>query len=216
MQTNTAGLVWLIISLYMLCSGWLTGLIVDLEYMEDNSMINNFAIMTVGFFFSPVIIGSIWIYRVVVNIAYWLKKCFPFKKKIIKRNDGSPYLIRYTICQFGCFSIKLHKILISDFACLHDHPWAFISIILRGGYIEHTKKKGPTLEAGSYVYKGFAESRLYGAGSVLYRQANHAHRLEIHQPAWTLVVTFKKTRDWGFYTPFGWVGWRQYNQDETC
>lgn len=126
-----------------------------------------------------------------------------FRKKIIYRltsEDRVPYLIRWNL--FGCkwFSVKLHKILLSDDACLHDHPWTFISLILRGGYVEET----------------FSGKRLYGPGSILYRPAWWAHRLEIFQPAITLVITFKKQRQWGFFTKFGWIAHNKYNQSKTC
>lgn len=126
------------------------------------------------------------------------------KKKVITRltnGDKTPYMIRWNLFQCPWFSIKLHKILLSDDACLHDHPWSFISFILKGGYVE---------QSSGYVKK------LYGAGSILYRPAHYAHRLDIFQPAYTLVITFKKTREWGFYTPDGWVRHYEYSQSNRC
>ncbi|MES2810037.1 MAG: hypothetical protein V4619_15505 [Bacteroidota bacterium] len=123
-----------------------------------------------------------------------------YKKKIITRADGAAYLVRYSVFSCRWFAVKVHNILLSDPACPHDHPWSFISLIMRGGYVEHT----PT------------GSKVFGAGSLLYRPADYVHRLEVHQPVWTLVVTFKKTRPWGFYTKNGWVHWRAYNPQNTC
>lgn len=66
-----------------------------------------------------------------------------FSKRIIKRRNNQPYLIRWTILGLGIdsswFSIKVHNILMSDEECLHNHPWAFISIILKQGYREHVQ-----------------------------------------------------------------------------
>lgn len=126
-----------------------------------------------------------------------------FSKKVITRltsNDEKPYLIRYSIFSCKWFAIKIHKILISDDDCLHDHPWAFITFILKGGYVEHTTKG----------------SKVYGRFSLLYRHLYHKHRLEIHQPAWTLVVTFKKKKSWGFFTKNGWVEWFKYRSTGGC
>lgn len=124
-----------------------------------------------------------------------------YKRKVISRgDDGKPYLIRYSIFSCAWFAIKIHNILLSDHDCLHDHPWNFISIILWGGYVEHTVKG----------------TRIYHPGNILYRKATHAHQLQIHQPAWTFVITFKKKREWGFFTPSGWIKWFNYNPKNNC
>jgi len=122
------------------------------------------------------------------------------KRKIIYRDDNKPYLIRYTLFTCRWFSVKIHNILLSDPSCQHDHPWSFITVLLKGGYVEHT----PT------------GSKVYGAGCILYRPADYVHRLEVHQPVWTFVITFKKTRPWGFYTKRGWVVWHQYISGPNC
>ncbi len=122
------------------------------------------------------------------------------RKRIIRREDNADYLIRWTLFTCPLFSIKFHKILVSDYDCMHDHPWAFITLLLKGGYVEHT----PT------------GSKIYHPGRLLYRPAKYVHRLEIHQPCYTLVVTFRKVRSWGFITKRGWVPWRQYTANSSC
>ncbi|MFA6057253.1 MAG: hypothetical protein WC756_03565 [Taibaiella sp.] len=122
------------------------------------------------------------------------------KKKIIKREDDAAYMIRYTLFTCRWFSVKIHNILLSDPSCLHDHPWAFITFLFKGGYVEHT----PT------------GSKVYGKGSLLYRPASYIHKLEIHQPVWSFVITFKKVRKWGFITPRGWVEWFKYKPQNNC
>jgi hypothetical protein len=121
-------------------------------------------------------------------------------KKIITRAGDVPLLIRWNLFECKFFSIKIHKLVSSDPACPHDHPWAFITFLLKGGYVEHTLQ-------GSKVYSRF---------SLLYRPAHYLHRLEIHQPVYTFVITFKKVREWGFQTPAGWVKWFRYNPTNTC
>ena len=122
------------------------------------------------------------------------------KKTIIERGDGADYLIRYSIFTCKWFAIKVHKILLSDHDCLHDHPWKFISFIIKGGYVEHTVKG----------------SRIYHPMNLLIRPAEFKHRLELHQPAWTVVITFKKVRVWGFHTPKGFVEWFKFNSTGKC
>jgi hypothetical protein len=127
------------------------------------------------------------------RLRFW----YLFKKTVLRIKDGRAnpiYLIRYSLFTCTWFSIKLHKIMMSDDDCMHDHPWSFISIILKGGYVEHTEKG----------------KRLYGVGSILWRPAPSVHKLEVFQPATTLVITFKRQRQWGFITPNGWVVWSRY------
>ncbi len=124
-----------------------------------------------------------------------------YKKKIISRGpDREPYLVRYTLFTCKYFSVKVHNILLSDYQCLHDHPWAFVTFLLKGGYVEHTEKG----------------SKVYGRFSLLRRKAEFLHRLEVHQPVWSFVVTFRKTRMWGFKTPTKWVKWYEYTPTNTC
>ena len=124
-----------------------------------------------------------------------------YKKKVIKRDfDNKPYLIRHSLFSCRFFAIKVHKILLSDHSCQHDHPWAFITFLLKGGYVEYTPNG----------------SKLYSRFSLLYRPANYIHRLEIHQPVWSFVITFRKVRDWGFITSKGWLHWSKYIPKSTC
>lgn len=121
-----------------------------------------------------------------------------YRKKVITRSSNEPYLIRYTLIKNKWFSIKIHKILLSDDACWHDHPWSFISFILKGGYKEYSDKN--------------PNGKFFKPLSVLWRPAEWKHRLEITQPCWTLIISFKRKRKWGFFTKEGWVEWFNYNQ----
>lgn len=123
-----------------------------------------------------------------------------YKKTIIYREDNQPYLIRHSLFSCRWFAVKVHHILISDYDCQHDHPWAFITFLVKGGYVEYT----PT------------GSKVHGRGSLLYRPAAYIHRLEIHQPVWSVVITFKKVREWGFFTQKGWVKWYLYSSSNSC
>lgn len=172
-------------------------------------------------------------------------KWFQFNKKIvIHREDGIAYLERRTLISFGrWFSIKYHKILQSDDACNHDHPWGFVTFILKGGYFEwtpiHQKDSGEKVDS-DFGVDGILENRhFHKPGSIMYRPANWIHRLELgseevlsHQIitaedqtnfyenrliiAHTLVFTGKVVRDWGFYTKNGWIFWKNYNKEKHC
>ena len=121
-------------------------------------------------------------------------------RRVIATNDGDPYLIRYTLIECRWFSIKVHHILRSDEdRCEHDHPWPFVSLILTGGYWEWVN----------------GERTWCKPGRLLRRPVHWRHRLELPSPVWTIVVTGRKMRAWGFWTPCGWVPWRTYLKEEV-
>lgn len=140
----------------------------------------------------------------------------------IDRGDGTPYLWRLILLRTPWFALYLHVFLGSDDCNPHSHPWGFCSLILWGGYTEitpaawlHKRDNGPfyglrTLPVG--------ERRVwYWPGSILRRPASWIHRIE--RGRWTpvtLVLTGRKCRSWGFYTPRGFVPWRQYSSKEHC
>ena len=86
------------------------------------------------------------------TIAKLLKRLDRYRV-IFDRDDNEPYLERYYLFlknrKSFAFNITLHRILKSDLDDLHDHPWPWVTVILKGGYWEHTragnkpKWKGP-------------------------------------------------------------------------
>lgn len=122
---------------------------------------------------------------------------------IIGAHDN-PYMRRwYIIPRNRWFNVYLHEIRRDDDdRALHDHPWWNVSIVLRGAYREITPK-------GSFMRR---------AGSVVFRRAKSAHRLELpigeYGPGirycWTLFLTGPVVRTWGFHCPKGWVPWRDF------
>lgn len=146
------------------------------------------------------------------------------EKKVIHRGNGVRYLVRWNLFGLGkdssFFSIKIHNILVSDDACMHDHPWAFLSIILKGGYKETTVLKNIDRDyhISDYDVKSCMHtiSKQFKAGNILYRPPHWIHKLEIDKPAWTLVFTFMKVKKWGFFTQKGWIPWNKYSKEKDC
>lgn len=134
-----------------------------------------------------------------------------FAKKIIAgcegRGDaGDVYLTRWILFECWAFAIYLHRFHRSDADELHDHPWAYASLILREGYWEETEV-GPGIRVRSW----------YGPGRLLFRPAVHAHRVVLAgSHAWTLVVRSGYQRMWGFFTSEGWLEWREYFKRKGC
>lgn len=109
-----------------------------------------------------------------------------------------PYLRRWWIIpRNALLNVYLHNIRHSDDdRALHDHPYANVSIVLRGGYIEVTPK-------GRF---------LRSFGSIVFRRPSARHRLEVIEDfdTWTIFITGPRVREWGFACPQGWVPWQEF------
>jgi hypothetical protein len=117
----------------------------------------------------------------------------------------------------------------------HDHPWPFTSLILSGGYWDeqwawtdeervkyqcnvrvHDGCGGGCNGDGSVTFPGYRThigNEWVGRGRVVRRPAEHLHRVQgikPGKPAWTLVFTGPRRRDWGFVTDDGWTHWRTH------
>jgi hypothetical protein len=124
---------------------------------------------------------------------------------------GELYLRRWRIVQTPWFSLFLHKIATPDKdRDLHDHPWPFLSLVLRGGYDERLAIDAA--EAAINGYRPLTEVARRGWLSIGLRRATTAHRItRLHRtPTWTLVLTGPRRRSWGFYTESGYVDWKRY------
>lgn len=88
-------------------------------------------------------------------------------------------------------AVRVHEILRSDDGRdPHDHPWPYLAVILRGGYIEERYN-----DAGQLV-----SMKWHGPGSILWRPANSWHRLTlpIDSVTTTLFITGGYSNGWGF------------------
>ena len=132
------------------------------------------------------------------------------KRIVYDRIDNEPYLERYYLFlkerENFPFNIFLHKFLKSDIDDLHDHPWPFATLILKGGYYEWT----PVFDT---VGRKIGEvSKWCGPGSFRWAGANSYHRIELDPSVecWTLFMPGAKQRDWGFLVKNKWVQWEEY------
>lgn len=123
-------------------------------------------------------------------------------KRLIGACSGLGLLLtRYHIIDNAYFGIYLHHLNQSDEErAMHDHPWTFISIILTRGYDEVTPSQDHDGEA----------MRFYPRFSVLFRRAEHIHRLEMEGPMWTLVLRGPERRVWGFWPVNPTTGRREW------
>lgn len=125
-------------------------------------------------------------------------KCWYFGERREIMPQGSKYLTRWILFECPWFGVYLHKFWDSDFErALHDHPWNFISIILKGSYMEHCQNT-------TVIRHPF---------SVAYRPATHRHRVELMgEYVWTLMLVSGRKRMWGFWPNGNFCWWRKFNQ----
>ena len=132
------------------------------------------------------------------------------KRIVMDRQSDKPYLERYYLFlkdrdRFP-FNVFLHKFLKGDPDDVHDHPWPYATLILKGGYYEWLPQfdsKGNKI-AEMCVWRG--------PGSFRVCRANSYHRIELDPSvtAWTLFMPGPKKRDWGFLVNNKWIQHEQY------
>ena len=144
----------------------------------------------------------------------WLERCGR-KRIVMDRVNNEPYLERYYLFlkdrQRFPFNVFLHKFLKSDPDDVHDHPWPYATLIVRGGYYEWT----PVFDANG---KKIAETcRWHGVGSFRRARASQYHRVELDPDidCWTLFVPGIHQREWGFLTKRGWVHFEKYLESRS-
>lgn len=131
------------------------------------------------------------------KFANLLKK-FDRQRIIYDRVDNEPYLERYYLFlkdrTWFPFNIFLHKFLKSDPDVIHDHPWNYITIIVKGGYWEYVL----TYDERGHIN---GETKVWrGAGHMRRCHAESYHRIEVEPgvDCWTIFIPGKKRREWGF------------------
>lgn len=135
---------------------------------------------------------------------------------IMDRNEPTQvYLHRLRVVQTPLFGIYLHRIFLPDAdRHPHDHPWPFLSLVLRGGYVEElselrmTPAQRPKLRTMRRV-----GMRTHRRWSIHRMPLRRAHRVALIEPGtMTLVLVGRRSKDWGFWTsPTQWVRWDQYD-----
>lgn len=148
----------------------------------------------------------------------------------LRRGDGRLYLTRRGwstddlhkrwrwIPEFSWFGIYIHHITAPDPGPdLHDHPWPFVSIILKGWYVEQRCKVS---EACQKAARSTQFSGMLARGDVIVRRWSDVRRMRLdechmitycHPNTWSLVIRGRKRPQrkdgeyWGFYPETGYV-----------
>ena len=132
------------------------------------------------------------------------------KRIVMDRVNDEPYLERYYLFlkdrKHFPFNVFLHKFLKSDPDDVHDHPWPYATLILKGGYYEwlpQFNSKGAKISEIA-VWRGPGSFRVCGASSY--------HRIELDPDVecWTLFMPGPQLREWGFLHKGEWIQHEQY------
>jgi hypothetical protein len=85
---------------------------------------------------------------------------------------------------------------------MHDHPARFVSIGVKGRYIEETQ----------------GVERIFTAPWIRTFPASHIHRIRLcaSQEAWTIVIIFPHVREFGFWRKGVWTHWQKYFAENKC
>lgn len=116
------------------------------------------------------------------------------------------YLRRLRIIQTPWFGIYLHETSNPDVdPHLHDHPWTFWSLVLKGGYTE------------AHYSHGRRTVNVWRRWSIHRMKLGDFHKIThlLRKPTWTLLLTGPRRKEWGFMTDKGWVPWHQYARVAT-
>jgi hypothetical protein len=121
------------------------------------------------------------------------------------RTCNEPLLTRYYLFlkdrKWFPFNVFLHKFHKGDPDDVHDHPWPYATLILKGGYYEWT----PMFDKQGNMLGEICQWR--GPGHFRVCGANSYHRIELdpNVTAWTLFMPGPQKREWGFLVKNKWI-----------
>lgn len=122
-------------------------------------------------------------------------------------NPERLYLTRLRIVATPWFGVYLHRLDGPDSRpTLHDHPWSFVSLILRGGYVERRLN----------LHDRWVETHTRRLLNVMRRGDAHYIRELLRVPTWTLLLVGRRRRTWGYLEPMtagGWI-WTPFDRHE--
>ena len=129
---------------------------------------------------------------------------------VLDRQSNEPYLERYYLflkdrTRFP-FNVFLHRFLKSDPDDVHDHPWPYATLILKGGYYEWIPQFNNKGEKIGEIAKWRAP------GHFRFCRADSYHRIELdpNVECWTLFMPGPQKREWGFLVKNKWIPHEQY------
>jgi len=129
------------------------------------------------------------------------RRRWALNERFVIGQPGNPMMERWRLLQTPWLGIYVHLIYREDLDPIpHDHPWRFLSFVLRGGYSED-------FYPDARVSEGRAQS--FGRWSFHSFPPAAAHRITSVRPGTvTLVLVGRKVRTWGFWQFGRWIDYR--------
>lgn len=175
-----------------------------------------------------------WIVAKLLREHEHYRATHPMDFRIPPNTNVPAYMWRWwRIARNWAFNIYYHVVLRSDDdRALHDHPWFSFSIVLDGGYFEHTIRAGGIHRK---IWKGPGSMSFRWTGSLAHRlelkrvslmeaplsalagrevEISDATNMKVEVPATTIFITGPVLRRWGFHHESGWVD--AYDWDAFC
>lgn len=144
-----------------------------------------------------------------------------------REDPENVYLRRMPLFRSRLLSIYIHRFMRSDKGDHHDHPFSFLSYIVKGGYREsrvHGSHLGRQPSAAGTIHDVEVTQEQREAGTFAYRKAKDIHMVfidrhytaeEYKKAPLTVIFRGPYLCEWGFWIPSGkkslsWVYWREY------
>ena len=110
-----------------------------------------------------------------------------------------PHAYRWTL-NLWLFAIRVHQWIRSDDKrYMHDHPWHFVTLVVRGGYTDVSYRINGGTEFDKLPETEIVRDVLR-VGSIRLRPASHRHYVEVGpEGAWTVLLTSPVVRHWGYW-----------------
>lgn len=151
----------------------------------------------------------------IADFLIWLAQKKVYRKGHLYHDDGSLYMKRFCLFETKWLSARVHHIVTKDSdRHMHDHPWSFLSYVLRGSYEEvRPIDVEPCFDGNGSEYRRYSVRQ---AGSWAFRRATDRHAIiwiSQSYETWTLFIYGPIRQWWGFFTPSGKVYWKDYIKD---
>lgn len=111
-----------------------------------------------------------------------------------------PYVYRWRFEIRGLGSLRVHHwVGPDDDRAFHDHPWWFLTLVIKGGYTDMSPSSPAEYQGGHISHWDHLH-----VGSIRFRRALHQHTVVPDLGGcWTILVTGPRTRTWGFWLSKG-------------
>lgn len=139
-----------------------------------------------------------------------------FLIKEIKSKDGVLHFRRWRIISTPWFSIYIHGIYKADEdEHLHDHPWNYSSLVLKGFFSEKSMSYDTIEDARGKKWRNKnVEEVVVGPWKLIKRKAETFHKIvALHSDAvYTLFCIGKRRREWGYDVNGQWIDHATYRK----